>query len=143
MGFKLGMNAIINYCAAGSGGSPSWSELENVKDVTLNVEKAEADVTTRGNNGWRAVVGTLKEGTVEFQMVWDTGNAGFTAIKDSFLENTVIGLQVLDEEDGEGLQGDFMITNFSRTEPLEEAIMVSVTAKLTYSATAPVWVEPD
>jgi hypothetical protein len=32
-----------------------------------------------------------------------------------------------------------MITNFSRDEPLEEAITVKVTAKPTYSTNAPQW----
>jgi hypothetical protein len=31
------------------------------------------------------------------------------------------------------------IINFTRSEPLEEAIKVSVTAKPTYSTTAPSW----
>lgn len=34
----------------------------------LNLEKGEADVTTRANNGWRATKGTLKEGSIEFEM---------------------------------------------------------------------------
>jgi len=48
--------------------------------------------------------------------------------------------QILDETSGQGLQADFSITNFSRNEALEEAITVSVTAKVTYSATAPSWI---
>ena len=52
----------------------------------------------------------------------------------------MIGLQILDEADGQGLQADFSITNFSRNEALEEAITVSVTAKVTYSDTAPSWI---
>jgi hypothetical protein len=39
----------------------------------------EADVTTRGNAGWRATVATLKDGSIEFEMVWDTGDADFGA----------------------------------------------------------------
>jgi hypothetical protein len=73
-------------------------------------------------------------------MVWDTADAGFTAIKNAFFNNAVIGLQVLDGTSGQGLQADFSITNFSRSEALEEAITVSVTAKVTYSATAPSWI---
>lgn len=42
---------------------------------------------------------------------------------------------------GEGLDADFSITNFTRNEPLEEAITASVTAKPTYSTRAPAWVE--
>ncbi|MBX3435812.1 MAG: hypothetical protein KF847_21040 [Pirellulales bacterium] len=140
MAIKLGMEAVLKYKAGGQAGGGSWTALGNVKDVTLNLETGEADVTTRANAGWRATVGTLKEASVEFEMVWDTADAGFTAIKNAFFNNAVIGLQVLDGTSGQGLQADFSITNFSRSEALEEAITVSVTAKVTYSATAPSWI---
>jgi predicted secreted protein len=137
---KLGMEARLNYKTGGQGGAGSWTELANTKDVTLNLETGEADVTTRANSGWRATVATLKEASVEFEMVWDTADAGFAAIKNAYLNNDPIGLQVLDGEDGQGLQADFMITAFSRSESLEEAITVSVTAKVTYSVTPPSWI---
>jgi len=125
--FILGMNAKIYY---GTAGSTASSELSNVRDVTVTLEAGEADVTTRANDGWRATAPTLKECTVEFEMVWKTTDAGFTAIKNAFLNNTTIALLVLSESGGEGMDGDFSITNFSRNEALEEAITVSVTAKL-------------
>jgi hypothetical protein len=109
--------------------------------VTLNLESSEADVTTRGNNGWRATVAALKDASVEFELVWDTGNAGFTAIKNAYLNGAAIALAILDDVDGEGLDADFSITSFSRGEPLEEAMTVSVTAKPTYSTRAPQWKE--
>jgi len=137
---KLGMEATLNYKVGGQDGAGSWLELTNTKDVTLSLEAGEADVTTRGNDGWRAIVATLKEASVEFEMVWDTGDAGFDAIKDAYLGNGIIGVQILDGDSGEGLQADFMITSFSRSEALEEAIMVSVTAKVTYSTTPPSWI---
>ncbi|QOJ16286.1 MAG: hypothetical protein HRU76_01155 [Phycisphaeraceae bacterium] len=140
MAIKLGMEAALKYKAGGQAGGGSWTALGNTRDVTLNLEAGEADVTTRANAGWRATVATLKEASVEFEMVWDTADAGFTAIKNAFFNNTVIGLQVLDGTSGQGLQADFSITNFSRSEALEEAITVSVTAKVTYSTTAPSWI---
>lgn len=140
MGIRLGMEAILNYKVGGVGGGGAWTALGNARDVTLNLESGEADVTTRANAGWRATVATLKEASVEFEMVWDTADAGFTAIKNAFFNNDPIGLQILDGAAGQGLQADFSITNFSRNEALEEAITVSVTAKVTYSATAPTWI---
>jgi len=125
--FILGMNAKIYY---GTAGSTASYELSNVRDVTVTLEAGEADVTTRANDGWRATAPTLKECTVEFEMVWKTTDAGFTAIKNAFLNNTTIALLVLSESGGEGMDGDFSITNFSRNEALEEAITVSVTARL-------------
>lgn len=139
MPIKLGMEAKIYYKAGGQGGG-AWTELTNVRDVTLSLETGEADVTTRANSGWRATVATLKDASVEFEMVWDTADAGFTAIKNAYLTNAPIGFQVRDGANGQGLQADFMITQFSRSEPLEEAISVSVTAKVTYSTTPPSWI---
>jgi len=140
MAIKLGMEAKLLFKVGGQGGGGAWVALGNTRDVTLNLEAGEADVTTRANAGWRATVATLKEASVEFEMVWDTADAGFTAIKNAFFQNDPIGLQILDETAGQGLQADFSITNFSRNEALEEAITVSVTAKVTYSATAPSWI---
>lgn len=140
MGIRLGMEAQLLYKAGGQGGGGSWTALGNTRDVTLNLETGEADVTTRANNGWRATAATLKEASVEFEMVWDTADAGFAAIKNAFFDGEPIGLQILDGDGGQGLQADFSITNFSRSEALEEAITVSVTAKVTYSTTAPTWI---
>ena len=139
MAHKLGKDAAINYKVGGQTGGGAWITLGNVMDVTLDLSTSEADVTTRNNKGWKATVAAIKDGSVDFDMVWDTTDAGLTAIKDAFLANGVIGLQVFDGPSGEGLQADWMITSFSRTEPLEEAIKVSVTAKPTFSATAPSW----
>ncbi len=142
MAIKLGMEAKLLYKAGGQGGGGAWTALGNTRDVTLSLEAGEADVTTRANAGWRATVATLKEASVEFEMVWDTEDAGFTAIRSAFFQNAPIGFQIMDAAppDGQGLQADFSITNFSRNEALEEAITVSVTAKVTYSATAPTWI---
>ena len=131
--FLLGMNAKIYQGAAG-GDLATLTEMSNVKDVTLNLEAGEADVTTRGNQGWRATAPTLRECTVEFEMLWKPGDAGFESVKTAFLSSGSLRLAVLTGEKAtsgtEGPLGDFSITNFSRNEPLEEGVTVSVTAKL-------------
>lgn len=125
--FVLGMNARIMY---GVAGAAATTPMNNVRDVTLTMEAGEADVTTRANQGWRATAPTLRECTVEFEMVWDPADDGFTAIRTAFLSAGLIALRVLDRPNGQGPCGDFAITSFSRSEALEEAITVSVTAKL-------------
>ena len=117
--------------------------MQNVKDLTLNLEAGEADVTTHGNAGWRATIATLKDGSIEFEMVWDTEDANFTAIKDAFFGNTTVEFALMDGDvtttGSQGLRAEMSITGFSRPEALEEAIMVNVTAKPTYSDNAPEW----
>jgi len=144
MALKLGMAAKLFFKVGGVAAAGPWTELTNVKDVTLSLETGEADVTTRANAGWKATVATLKEGSVEFEMVWDSADVGFAAIKNAFFGNLAIGLSIMDGDlaaaGSQGLQADFSITQFSREEPLEEAILVKIQAKVTYSATAPDWV---
>ena len=108
------------------------TELANVKDVSLSHETGEADITTRANSGWRATAATLRECSAEFEMVWKPGDAGFEAIRNTWLTGGEIALAAItgDQTDDEGPIGNFSITNFSRNEALEEAITVSVTAKL-------------
>jgi TP901-1 family phage major tail protein len=131
------------YQNTGSYASPTWSLMGNVKDVTLNLETGEADVTTRGNDGWRATVATLREASVEFEMIWDPSDAGFTAIQTAFFANSMVELAVMDGDittaGSQGLRATCMITSFSRAEALEEAITASVTAKPTYADNAPEW----
>ena len=138
MSIRLGMQAKLYHGAAGA---TATTELSNVKDVTLNLETGESDVTTRASNGWRATIATLKNGSVEFTLIWDTEDAGFTAIKNAYFNNTAIALAVLDGEGGSGLDADFSVPNFTRNEPLEEAITVNVTVKPTYVSRAPTWVD--
>jgi len=141
----LGVNAKL-YRNTATWASPSWDEITNVRDLTLNCEKGEADVTVRGGNGWRQTVGTLKDGSLEFSMVWDNSDADFTAIKNAFFNDTSIELLALDGSATpasgvtvQGLHADFAVTNFTRNEGLEEALTVDVTLKPTYSSNAPEW----
>ncbi len=135
MAVVLGLDAKLLRGAAGSTGS---TEVKNVKDLTLNLESGEADVTTRATKGWRATVATLKDASLEFGILYDTADADFTAFSDAYFNNTPLALFVTDG-DGNGLDADFSITGFSVEQPLEEALSVSVTAKPTASERAPQW----
>jgi hypothetical protein len=143
MAVKLGLDAKL-YRNTGTYSVPVWNEIKNVKDVTLNLETGEADVTTRGNAGWRATVATLKDGSIEFEMVWDTADDDFAVIRDAFLDRAAIEFAVMDGDiavsGSQGLRATCTVTNFSRNEALEEAITVSVTVKPTFAANPPSWV---
>jgi TP901-1 family phage major tail protein len=131
--FILGKDAKVYQGTAG-GALATLIEMSNVRDLTLNLEAGEADITTRANSGWRATAPGLRECTCEFEMVWKPGDSGFDAIRIAFLAGTTVELAVLDQAreatGAQGPKGSFAITNFSRSEALEEAITASVTAKL-------------
>lgn len=135
MAVVLGLDAKLLRGPAGTVGS---TEVKNVKDVTLNLESGEADVTTRATKGWRATVATLKDASLEFAILYDTEDEDFQAFSDAYFDNTPLALFVTDGA-GNGLDADFSITGFSMEQPLEEALTVSVTAKPTASSRAPEW----
>ena len=132
----LGMNCELYR---GTAGTTADTLMNNVTDVSVSMEQEEADVTTRGNNGYRATVGTLKNGTIEWSMIWDTSDADFAAIYAAYNTGAPIALFASDG-DGSGLDADFAITNFSQEQSLTEAVTVSITAKATYSTRAPEFV---
>ncbi len=160
MGALLGLEAVLYRLSTGTratwgaenadgiheGPAPAnLDEVPNVRDLNLNLEKGEADVTTRGNNGWRARRATLKDGTVEFQMVYNEADADFTAFLAAWLKGTTIACAVLtSDKETEGTQGlwaDFEVFDFSEGQELENAQLVNVSLRPTYSNVAPEWVQ--
>ena len=138
--FLLGLEAKVYFGTTGAELS-AMTELTNVRDLSVKLSAGEADITTRANQGWRGTAPTLKECAVDFEMIWKPADAGFAAIKTAYLGNGTVELAILsgakDVAGSEGPKGSFSITEFSRDEALEEAIKVSVTAKL---ATFDEWV---
>jgi len=132
--FVKGMDAKLYYHATAGTALASMTEADNVRDVTINTSAGSADTTTRGNSGWRSTTPGLRELTIEFEMLHKPGDAFFETVRDAYLNGTAIELCALtgeiDTEDSEGPKGSFTITNFSRSEPLEEGVTISVTAAL-------------
>ncbi len=138
MAVVLGLNAKAYVSSTYDG---TYTEITNIRDVTVNLEKSEADITTRGGGGFRQSVGTLKDGSVEFQMVWDTADANFTTFRTAFFGDDTVYCKFLDGASGQGLHAAFSIVNFTRTEALEEALMVDVSLKVTKDTDlSPTWV---
>ena len=127
----------------GTAGNSAETPAKNVKDVSINLEKASADVTTRETDGWRVKQGTLRDASVEFQVRYDSADGFFDALQEAYLGEGGIALLVGDDA-GKGLDADFDITNFSIDQALEEGVWVSVTAEPAWigsSPRAPVWNE--
>ncbi len=131
MAIVLGLNAKLYYGTSAG----SYTEMENVRDLSLSMETAEADVTTRAAEGWRQSVATLKDASLEFEMLWDTSDGGFGAMQSAFNNGTTVFFSITDGDrttsGTQGLDSEMMVVGFSRNESLEEAVTVSVTAKPT------------
>jgi hypothetical protein len=142
MSIKLGMNAKL-YRNTGTYATPVWAVMPNVKDLTLTLETGTAEVSTRGNAGWKATMATLREATIEFESIWDAEDVGFTTLRQAYFTSGTVEVAAMDgditEAKSEGLRATVSVTNFSRSEPLEEAITASITLKPAYSTHSPEW----
>ena len=141
MGVKLGLDCKLYYCAAGIGGTPTWTEITAAREVTIPVSKGEADASTRGGGGWKATIGTLKDAAIDFELLYDPADAAAVAILSAFLSGATIGLCAahgpIATAGTEYFKADCQILKFEEKEPLDNVVTVAVTAKPTYSANQP------
>lgn len=132
--YTLGVNGKLYRGDAGEDDPTAMTEVTNVQDVTITLEADEEEITTRAGGGWKQHAQTLKDCTLEFQLLHQTANENYRAIRDAFLNGTAIALAALDgsatTEGAEGPIGDFVITNFSRPEEIGGVMVNEVTAKL-------------
>lgn len=135
MSHVLSENAKL-YRNTGTHATPTWNEIANVKDLTLNMDKDETDVTTRASGGWKEFVDGLIDGSVDFSMLWDPADADFTALQTAFFAKTPIEFAIMDgiitgagSTGNQGLKAFMMIKSFTRNENLGEALMVDVTIR--------------
>ena len=136
MGEKLGMECKLYIDTTPLANGPSgatWAEVTKARDVTLNLEAGEADVTSRANSGWRATRATLRDAGIECELLWDPSDAQVEALRDAYLQGDKVAVAVMDGDiatvGSEGFVANCSVTAFNRSEPLEEGVTVSVTLK--------------
>jgi len=131
---RRGIDAAL-YRNLGTYEAPNWSEVGNLRDVTVNMEKDDADATTRANNGWGASVGTLKHGSIDGQLtVKRTADEHFEALRDSYFNSTPVELLVLngpiDEVGVRGLRATFEAMSFTENQPMGDIQTADVTLNI-------------
>lgn len=140
---KLAEDAKLYY-NTGSYASPTWALICNVKDLTLTMESAETDATTRCGSGFREYVAGLTDVTLSFNMLYDPSDSAWDALNTHFFDKTTEEFLVLDglvaTVGSEGLRFHGVVKTFNHTQTLGEAIMTDVVIRPTPNANAaPVW----
>jgi len=138
---RYGMDAKLYRNTATTYDTPTWSEIKGVRDLTLNLEKGEADVTTRGSAGWKAAIGTAIDVSIEFDLLWDPTDTDFAALNDAFFSRANVDCAVLDGAynvaGSQGVRATFTVLKFTRNEPRDDVLTASVTMKPTYAEHPP------
>tara|TARA_R100000808_G_C2133887_1_gene142538 strand:- start:1008 stop:1487 length:480 start_codon:yes stop_codon:yes gene_type:complete len=124
------------YNNTGTHASPTWNELNIVKDVTLNMSQNESDISSRAGKGYVMTAGTLIDASIDFSVTWDPADsADFSELQNAFFDRKPVELLILDgdrtDAGNEGLQAFFVVTNFTRNESIAEAVSADITCKIT------------
>lgn len=102
-----------------------------IKDESVGLQRALADVTDRRANGFRLQKPTLIDGTVTITMIYDPADADFAEFQAAFFNRTQVVLFLADGDATAtgtwyGLLAAFEVSNFGQTRNLEDAVVVDV-----------------
>lgn len=129
-----GFLASLKIKAGGYEDASAWLDVDLAQSVTVTMEKGEIGANSRGNSGWNSTLDGRRDATLEFEMLWEPGDAAFEAIKDAWLPagDGFVGVCAMDEDtaSGEGVFGDFSILSWTKNEPDDGAQTVSVSMKI-------------
>ena len=157
----LGVNAKAYYLSTGTrttwsatvtdganvGAAPSnLTEITNLKgDLNVPLDDGEADVSTRGNGPWEAVIGGIRKVGIDLTMIYDPSNTIYQAFLKAYLTRTKIACAFLGDDKATvgagGLWADFAVTKMEKGEAAGEAQTTVWTLKPTYSTVPPEWVK--
>jgi len=132
MSKQVGLDMKLYRDNAGGYGTETWLEIENVRDLSAPDSLGEADVSRR-DSGMKQTEGTLRDVSIEWEMVHDPSDADFTAIQTAYYTKAAIVLALANDNIAtngtEYFAVQCKIMKFERQEPLEGAVTYSVTAK--------------
>jgi hypothetical protein len=139
----LGFNAKL-YRNTGTYGTPTWTLIDNCRDLKLNLPFGEADANARAGVGWEEKEPSLIGASVEFEMLFDVGDTNYTALETASFARTAIDFAVMNglitTPTNRGLRATCKIFDFSRDEPLSETLKTSVKIMPVRNANAvPAW----
>ena len=125
----LGSEAAI-YRNTGTSGSPTWSEITCVKDMTWDVPDTEVDMSTRASLRKKYRQG-MTDLSLSGTLVQDKDDVNFVAIWDAKWARTTIEIAICDDDittDGTNwLRCTVGVFGMSVSEPLDDEMTYDIT----------------
>lgn len=107
----------------------NFQPFTKVRDVDLDQSMNTSDATTREDDGWENKAAGLRSWGFSTEAKWDPDDTVMQKVRQAYYSTPPkkLRVKVLDETDGNGPVGYVLVTDFSRSEPLEGIVTVSVT----------------
>src|SRR5262245_50868308 len=116
---RIGFDGFL-YLNTGNYATPTWTEIDIVRDVTTYLEAADAPSR---RSIWKLHLRGMLDASVEFQVVHDPADSGYQTIRDAFFNGNTFEVAVADEDitanNTEYFRMFVQTHKFTRGEPLE------------------------
>jgi hypothetical protein len=135
------------YLNAGTHSTPSWTEIKQAINVSANLGKGEADVSSRATT-WKLSKSALKELEISFTYRHKQGeDTVFDTLQEAYIDDTPIEFAVMDaditEAGAQGPRAFCEVFGMNLSQELENATEYEFTIKPTYHEEGGTLVEPD
>jgi len=141
----LGSEAKLYYNSADYM-TPTWVEIDNVQNLTLDPGLSVVDETIRADGTYKAHGRGPDDPAVSLSMLWDPTDAGLTQMLAAKNNRTPIELLILDGpvvpapgDTSQGLRGSFHVSKFNMPQPLDGPQIVELELKVGRSDNPPEW----
>lgn len=120
------------YLNLGSYSAPTWTLVKRCGDVEIGLEKASSEVDTRESGNTKTVVGNRKVSLSfdYFLRQGATSDTIFDKFETSYYEDSMIDVALMTAAiatpGSKGIRGPFVVTNFTRGEPINENVRHSI-----------------
>lgn len=127
------------YRNTASYATPTWAEIENVQDLTINDETTAADASSRKSAFKRYLAGQI-DISIEFSSVHDTDDADYEALLDAKRGRTNLDIAAMDgaiaTSGNRGVRGEMMVETGNRNQPLDDTDTTDFTLRPALTANA-------
>jgi len=135
------------YMNGGTHATPTWTEITKAINVSANLGKGEADVSSR-ETSWKLAKGALKELEISFTYRHKAGDdTVFDALLAAYLADTAVEFAVMDaaitESGAQGPRACCEIFSMNLTQELENSSEYEFTLKPTYHEESGSLIEPE
>lgn len=117
MSGKVGYNAKFSL-----GDTPTV--VSRARDVNLNGTASAVDTSSRAGAGWKNHAQGLKEWDIDGECLWVADDTALELLISTWISGAVIAVELLDGTGGQGFEGDAIITDIGRAEPLDGGLVM-------------------
>ncbi|HBJ34221.1 MAG TPA: hypothetical protein DDZ51_05535 [Planctomycetaceae bacterium] len=131
----IGKDCQLVYDEIADWAAPTWVPIPNAVDVSQpGITKNMVDLPSRGTAGWNPKGAGLKSMDLTFGYLYHSGtDAIFAALRDAFLQDTVLAFAVLDGPGGgivgrtvQGFKFPGIVSEFPISEELEDGRRIEI-----------------